>query len=93
MCVCLQDAVCVCVCRMLYVSQVGVCLLTAVCVCVCRMLDEFGQDMDHTETRLDLTMKKMAKVMHMSNGRTALFDWPEQHCQPVYIVMSVPTTV
>lgn len=32
------------------------------------MLDEFGQDMDHTETRLDQTMKKMAKVMHMSNG-------------------------
>lgn len=33
------------------------------------MLDEFRHDMDHTETRLDLTMKKMAKVMHMSNDR------------------------
>ncbi|XP_076436254.1 syntaxin-6-like [Babylonia areolata] len=33
------------------------------------MLDDFRQDMDHTETRLDQTMKKMAKVMHMSNDR------------------------
>ncbi|XP_070176413.1 syntaxin-6-like [Littorina saxatilis] len=33
------------------------------------MLDDFRTDMDHTETRLDQTMKKMAKVMHMSNDR------------------------
>lgn len=33
------------------------------------MLDDFRHDMDHTETRLDQTMKKMAKVMHMSNGK------------------------
>ncbi|KAK7487292.1 hypothetical protein BaRGS_00021520 [Batillaria attramentaria] len=33
------------------------------------MLDDFRHDMDHTETRLDQTMKKMAKVMHMSNDR------------------------
>lgn len=33
------------------------------------MLDDFRHDMDHTETRMDQTMKKMAKVMHMSNDR------------------------
>ncbi|KAL8566633.1 hypothetical protein ACOMHN_049774 [Nucella lapillus] len=33
------------------------------------LLDEFRHDVDHTETRLDHTMKKMAKVMHMSNDR------------------------
>lgn len=34
-----------------------------------RMLDEFHHEMDNTEGRLDNTMKKMAKVMHMSNGK------------------------
>lgn len=33
------------------------------------MLDEFHTEMDHTESRMDVTMKKMAKVMHMSNDR------------------------
>jgi hypothetical protein len=32
------------------------------------ILDEFGHEMDNTESRMDVTMKKMAKVMHMSNG-------------------------
>ncbi|XP_064457723.1 syntaxin-6-like isoform X2 [Ornithodoros turicata] len=33
------------------------------------MLDELGQDMDHTESKMDGALKKMAKVLHMSNDR------------------------
>lgn len=33
------------------------------------ILDEFGHEMDNTESRMDTTMKKMAKVMHMSNDK------------------------
>ena len=33
-----------------------------------RMLDEFGAEIDHADTRLDATMKKMAKVLHLSDG-------------------------
>ncbi|XP_048773921.1 syntaxin-6-like [Ostrea edulis] len=33
------------------------------------ILDEFGHEMDNTESRMDVTMKKMAKVMHMSNDK------------------------
>ena len=32
------------------------------------MLDDFGNELDLTESKLDSTMKKMAKVLHMSNG-------------------------
>ena len=34
------------------------------------MLDEFGAEIEHADTRLDATMKKMAKVLHLSDGRT-----------------------
>ena len=34
-----------------------------------RMLDDFAHEMDSTETRMDNVMKKMAKVLHMSNGK------------------------
>ncbi|KAH9512447.1 Syntaxin-10 [Bulinus truncatus] len=33
------------------------------------MLDEFHHEMDNTESKMDQTMKKMAKVLHMSNDR------------------------
>uniref|UniRef100_T1JJK6 t-SNARE coiled-coil homology domain-containing protein n=1 Tax=Strigamia maritima TaxID=126957 RepID=T1JJK6_STRMM len=33
------------------------------------MLDEFGHEIDNTESKLDTTMKKVAKVLHMSNGK------------------------
>lgn len=33
------------------------------------MLDDFHHDMETTESKLDTTMKKMAKVLHMSNDR------------------------
>ncbi|KAK0065999.1 syntaxin-6 [Biomphalaria pfeifferi] len=33
------------------------------------MLDEFHHEMDNTENKMDQTMKKMAKVLHMSNDR------------------------
>lgn len=33
------------------------------------MLDEFGNDLDSTESKIDSTMKKVAKVLHMNNGK------------------------
>ncbi|GFR79840.1 syntaxin-6-like [Elysia marginata] len=33
------------------------------------LLDDFHHEMDSTESKMDITMKKMAKVMHMSNDR------------------------
>ncbi|KAK9711958.1 Syntaxin 6, N-terminal [Popillia japonica] len=33
------------------------------------MLDEFGTDLENTDSKLDSTMKKMAKVLRMSNDR------------------------
>ncbi|CAD5126568.1 DgyrCDS14663 [Dimorphilus gyrociliatus] len=33
------------------------------------MLDEFNRDMDRTDTRMDSVMKKMTKVLHLSNDR------------------------
>ncbi|KAG7211487.1 hypothetical protein KM043_010759 [Ampulex compressa] len=33
------------------------------------MLDEFGNELEVTDSKLDATMKKMAKVLHMSNDR------------------------
>lgn len=33
------------------------------------MLDDFGTDLENTESKIDTTMKKMAKVLHMNNGQ------------------------
>lgn len=33
------------------------------------MLDDFGNELDTTETKLDSTMRKVAKVLHMNNGK------------------------
>lgn len=33
------------------------------------MLDEFGTELESTDTKLDSTMKRIAKVLHMSNDR------------------------
>jgi len=33
------------------------------------MLDEFGAEIEHTDSKLDATMKKMAKVLHLSDDR------------------------
>ena len=38
------------------------------------MLDEFGTEIDHADSRVDATMKKMAKVLHLSDGNVL------QHC-------------
>lgn len=32
------------------------------------MLDDFGNELEVTDSKLDATMKKMSKVLHMSNG-------------------------
>lgn len=34
------------------------------------MLDEFGTELENTDSKLDSTMKKVAKVLRMSNGRS-----------------------
>ncbi len=36
------------------------------------MLDEFGAEIENAEGKLDATMRKMAKVLHMSNGKEIL---------------------
>lgn len=33
------------------------------------MLDDFGNEFDTTESKLDTTMKKVAKVLHMNNDK------------------------
>lgn len=39
-------------------------------VCYHRMLDEFGTEIEHADSRLDATMKKMAKVLRLSDGES-----------------------
>uniref|UniRef100_A0A182PJX2 t-SNARE coiled-coil homology domain-containing protein n=1 Tax=Anopheles epiroticus TaxID=199890 RepID=A0A182PJX2_9DIPT len=36
------------------------------------MLDEFGNELEQTDSKLDATMKKVAKVLHMSNGESQI---------------------
>ena len=38
------------------------------------MLDEFGSEIEHAETRMDATMRKMAKVLHLSGGGNQPFN-------------------
>lgn len=38
-----------------------------------RMLDDFGTELENTESKLDSTMKKVAKVLHISNGKHNCF--------------------
>lgn len=33
-----------------------------------RMLDEFGNELDNTDSKLDATMRKMGKVLQLSNN-------------------------
>lgn len=42
------------------------------------MLDEFGTDLENTDSKLDSAMKKMAKVLRMSNGKIALHTYTIQ---------------
>lgn len=34
------------------------------------MLDAFVHEMDHTQSRMDGVLRKMAKVSHMTNGES-----------------------
>jgi len=36
------------------------------------MLDEFGAEVEHADSRVDATMRKMAKVLHLSDGNYEL---------------------
>lgn len=39
------------------------------------MLDEFGNELEQTESKLDSTMKKVAKVLHITSGKfSPIFD-------------------
>lgn len=33
------------------------------------MLDDFGTELENTDSKIDSTMKKVAKVLHMNNGK------------------------
>ena len=33
-----------------------------------RIMDDMSHEMENAESKMDSTLKKMAKVMHMSNG-------------------------
>ena len=51
------------------------CVARSVWLNICfRMLDEFGAEIEHADSRLDATMKKMAKVLHLSDGKC------DRHC-------------
>lgn len=39
------------------------------------MLDDFGNELENTESKIDSTMKKMAKVLHMNNGNYNPTPW------------------
>lgn len=32
------------------------------------MLEDFGNEMESADAKMDATMKKVAKIMHMTNG-------------------------
>lgn len=34
------------------------------------MLDDLGNELENTDTKIDTAMKKMAKVLHMNNGKS-----------------------
>lgn len=36
------------------------------------MLDAFAHEMDHTQSRMDGVLRKMAKVSHMTSGKSPL---------------------
>lgn len=36
------------------------------------MLDDFGNELENTESKIDSTMKKVAKVLRMNNGMYGL---------------------
>ena len=52
---------------------------------LCRMLDEFGAEIEHADSRLDATMKKMAKVLHLSDGKTVHITFIVQVFQQCYL--------
>ena len=56
---------------------------------IIRMLDEFGAEIEHADSKLDATMKKMAKVLHLSDGwlNTKMF---KQHINNNIIIFQIP---
>lgn len=53
-----------------------------------RMLDDFGHEMDNTQSKLDNVMKKLAKVSHMTNGEERLV-----HIDPLRLTQYLPATL
>ena len=37
-----------------------------------RMLDEFGAEIEHADSRVDATLRKVAKVLHLSDGEISI---------------------
>ena len=41
-----------------------------------RMLDEFGAEIEHADSRVDATLRKVAKVLHLSDGNILFWNFP-----------------
>ena len=39
------------------------------------MLDEFGAEIEHADSRVDATLRKVAKVLHLSDGNIYRLHW------------------
>ena len=39
------------------------------------MLDEFGAEIEHADSRVDATLRKVAKVLHLSDGNICSLIW------------------
>ena len=52
------------------------------------MLDDFAHEMETTESKMDNVMKKMAKVLHMSNGKYQYAEFSSVLTPQVFFLVS-----
>ena len=56
------------------------------------MLDEFGAEIEHADSRVDATLRKVAKVLHLSDGNIWFWNFlPISDF--VYIVLNLVLSV
>lgn len=48
------------------------------------MLDDFGNEMESTESKIDTTMKKVAKVLHITNG--TILNFPFSSLSNIFLI-------
>lgn len=54
------------------------------------MLDDFGNELENTESKIDSTMKKMAKVLHMNNGKFYLSSHSNESIANYFPLLFLP---